>query len=242
MGRHEACPSFSRTIMYIPAEFHPSINGRGSHIPDIPARAHTQELRRPVVHCEREIGDPITSLACVVSAALNSVIHWIADVPARVLSWIEQVAWPAVTASFWKAENWLAEVAKPACILGLSAAATASNEYILRHPIGLTTAAAGLFLGPQILLLPVLLFQGFFLLLLAIIGFGSRGVTGGSPAALYQSLCYGGNTPASSIFTIFQSLGMKYHAITLSNWLFAAVRLISGVCLVYIIIVLVHGN
>jgi hypothetical protein len=56
----------------------------------------------------------------------------------------------------------------------------------------------------------------------------------GSPAARYQSLCYGGNTPASSLFAILQSIGMKYHTVTLSNWVLATIRLLAGLLFVYV--------
>lgn len=50
----------------------------------------------------------------------------------------------------------------------------------------------------------------------------------GSRTARHQSLCYGGNTPASSLFAILQSIGMKYHAVTLGSWILATVRLGAG--------------
>lgn len=56
----------------------------------------------------------------------------------------------------------------------------------------------------------------------------------GSPAALYQSLCYGGNTPSASLFAILQSIGMKYHAVTLGSWLLAVVRLIAALVFLYV--------
>jgi hypothetical protein len=98
-----------------------------------------------------------------------------------------------------------------------------------------------------------MIIQAVFLLILAILGFGAGGVVGGpsnhiihllflsdiwyllgSPAARYQSLCYGGNTPASSLFAILQSIGMKYHTVTLSNWVLATIRLLAGLLFVYV--------
>ncbi|KAJ6453070.1 hypothetical protein C8R45DRAFT_1039414, partial [Mycena sanguinolenta] len=109
-------------------------------------------------------------------------------------------------------------------------------EPIKEHPQITVIVSAFIFLGPQILLFPLLVIQAIFLFLLAIIGFGARGIVGGSPAANYQSLCYGGNTPASSLFAILQSIGMKYHAVTLSNWVLAIIRLLAGVIFVYTVL------
>ncbi|KAJ7643624.1 hypothetical protein FB45DRAFT_895602 [Roridomyces roridus] len=91
-------------------------------------------------------------------------------------------------------------------------------------------------LGPQILMLPLLIIQAIFLLLLTLLGFSIRGIVAGSPAASYQSLCYGGNTPAASLFAILQSIGMKYHAVTSGNWVLAVVRLFAGVVFVYVVL------
>ncbi|KAJ7364824.1 hypothetical protein DFH08DRAFT_278070 [Mycena albidolilacea] len=102
------------------------------------------------------------------------------------------------------------------------------------HPHTALVVSGFIFLGPQILLLPLMIIQAVFLLILAILGFGASGVVGGSPAARYQSLCYGGNTPASSLFAILQSIGMKYHTVTLSNWVLATIRLLAGLLFVYV--------
>ncbi|KAJ7813438.1 hypothetical protein B0H13DRAFT_2141984 [Mycena leptocephala] len=131
--------------------------------------------------------------------------------------------------------NW-AHDAFPVVINWLADAAITASQPLKAHPHAALVVSASIFLGPQILLLPLFILQAVFFLLLTILGFGASGVVGGSPAARYQSLCYGGNTPASSLFAILQSIGMKYHALTLSNWVVATIRLVAGLVFIYVVL------
>ena len=58
----------------------------------------------------------------------------------------------------------------------------------------------------------------------------------GSPAALYQSLCYGGHTPAASVFAMLQSAGTHYNVVTVPNTLLLVIRLLAAVLATYILI------
>ncbi|KAJ6464670.1 hypothetical protein C8R47DRAFT_69798 [Mycena vitilis] len=113
---------------------------------------------------------------------------------------------------------------------------TEALQPLKTHPYTALIVSASIFLGPQIFLLPLFILQALLFLLLAVIGFGTGGIDGGSPAARYQSMCYGGNTPASSLFAILQSIGTKYHAVTLGNWVLAIVRLGAGLVFVYVLL------
>ncbi|KAF7298546.1 hypothetical protein MIND_00801300 [Mycena indigotica] len=108
------------------------------------------------------------------------------------------------------------------------------------NPAVTLLVSGAIFLGPQVLLLPIFLVQLLFYGILTLFGFGLHGIVRGSPAAAYQSLAYGGNTPAGSLFAIFQSIGMKYNAVTLSSWVFASVRLLAGAVFVYMLYVVLH--
>jgi len=162
--------------------------------------------------------DWYTVIAHWVSNAWAAVVTWSKKVFAAVMKWAHETI-PVVT-------DWLAN------------AVTSASQPIKEHPHATLIVSASIFLGPQILLLPLLILQGIFLLLLSIIGFGASGIVGGSLAARYQSLCYGGNTPASSLFAIFQSIGMKYHIVTLSNWILGTIRLLAGLVFIYVMILL----
>ncbi|KAJ7716316.1 hypothetical protein B0H14DRAFT_3012976 [Mycena olivaceomarginata] len=143
----------------------------------------------------------------------------IAGWAATVLAWFKE--------SFTVVAKWIHDTIPVIAAWLVDASATASQP-IKEHPHTALVVSGFIFLGPQILLLPLMIIQAVFLLILAILGFGASGVVGGSPAARYQSLCYGGNTPASSLFAILQSIGMKYHTVTLSNWVLATIRLLAG--------------
>ncbi|KAK0504345.1 hypothetical protein EDD18DRAFT_1099542 [Armillaria luteobubalina] len=93
-----------------------------------------------------------------------------------------------------------------------------------------------IFFGPWILLIPLFIIQGAFFLVLTIIGFGVSGIVGGSPAALYQSLCYGGHTPAASVFAFLQSTGASYNGFTVSNVVLTFIRVLAGLVTVYMIL------
>ncbi|KAJ6585550.1 hypothetical protein B0H19DRAFT_424070 [Mycena capillaripes] len=155
--------------------------------------------------------------------------HWVSNVWAAVMTWFKKV--------FEVVMKWTHETI-PVVTAWLTDAMTSASQPIKEHPHATLIISASIFLGPQILLLPLLILQGIFFLLLSMIGFGASGIVGGSPAARYQSLCYGGNTPASSLFAIFQSIGMKYHIVTLSNWVLAMIRLLAGLVFVYVMILL----
>ncbi|KAJ7705019.1 hypothetical protein B0H17DRAFT_1193502 [Mycena rosella] len=151
-----------------------------------------------------------------ISHAFAAVVAWLKTAFAAVAAWVHDTL-PVVIAWF---HDTLPIVTQP----------------VKDHRHATLIISALIFLGPQIILLPLLILQGVFLLLLTVLGFGAGGVVGGSPAARYQSLCYGGNTPGSSIFSIFQSLGAKYQTVTLGHWVLAIVRLVAGVMFVYVVI------
>ncbi|KAK7048715.1 hypothetical protein R3P38DRAFT_2871094 [Favolaschia claudopus] len=165
------------------------------------------------------------------------------DYYTTIVRWLSQ-AWTAVVA-FVK-ENFNASVKFikenfPAVLAWLSGAFEYLSQPIKAHPHASLIISAFIFLGPQILLLPLIILHAVFILIFAAIGFGARGIVGGSPAAQYQSLYYGGNTPAGSLFAIFQSIGMKYHVVTLSHWILACIRLLAGGIFVYVAVGLIHG-
>ncbi|KAF7317456.1 hypothetical protein HMN09_00482800 [Mycena chlorophos] len=116
----------------------------------------------------------------------------------------------AQTAQEWWKEHWA---------LVVEAVARPVND----RPLPIVLISGAIFLGPQILLIPLIALHLLFLCLLALIGF-RRGIVAGSLAAWYQSVYYGGNTPAGSLFSIFQSMGMKYNALTLGFWGLAVIR------------------
>ncbi|KAJ6583852.1 hypothetical protein DFH09DRAFT_1143667 [Mycena vulgaris] len=165
-------------------------------------------------------GDPFGDIYAAVA-------RWISHAFSVVLSWSKN----AFTAGL----SW-ARDAMPAIRAWLSDAVTTASQPVEEHPHATLLISGLIFLGPQIFLLPLLILQGVFLILLTILGFGVRGIVGGSPAAGYQSLCYGGNTPASSIFAALQSVGMKYHTVTLSSWVLAIIRLLAGLVFVYVVL------
>ncbi|KAJ7028438.1 hypothetical protein C8F04DRAFT_1265971 [Mycena alexandri] len=161
-----------------------------------------------------------------------AIWHWVLKVGPVIASWFKNFFASAVN---WGRETW------PSVAAWIAEAATSASEPIKAHPHVFLLTSAFIFLGPQILLLPLFILQAIALLFLTVIGFGARGIVGGSPAARYQSLCYGGNTPASSLFAILQSIGMKYHIITLGNWVLAVVRLLAGMLFVYVVLVMTLG-
>ncbi|KAJ7621875.1 hypothetical protein DFH06DRAFT_767353 [Mycena polygramma] len=151
------------------------------------------------------------------------IVRWVSHTWAVLLAWLKK----ASTATM----NWIND-ALPV----VAAWMTEALQPLKAHPHIALIVSASIFLGPQILLLPLFILQAVFFLLLAVIGFGAGGIVGGSPAARYQSMCYGGNTPASSLFAILQSIGTKYHAVTLGNWVLAIVRLGAGLVFVYVLL------
>ncbi|KAJ6622564.1 hypothetical protein B0H10DRAFT_2013309 [Mycena sp. CBHHK59/15] len=158
---------------------------------------------------------------------LKVIAQWVADTFAAIGAWFPR-AWAATM-------QWGAGVASVA-LAGLCDAGAAVDRPLQAHPLWALACSGMIFLGPQLLILPLLIVQGAFFIVLTFLGFGISGIIGGSPAALYQSLCYGGNTPASSLFAIMQSLGTQYHAVTLSNWVLAIIRLLAGVVFVYVVL------
>ncbi|KAJ7067675.1 hypothetical protein B0H15DRAFT_958238 [Mycena belliarum] len=142
----------------------------------------------------------------------------------------------ALKTAFASAVKWARDTALPAVASWLSDAATIVSHSAKENSHAALLISASIFLGPQIILLPLIILQAVFLLLLGLLGFAANGIVGGSLAARYQSLCYGGNTPASSVFAIFQSIGMKYNVVTLSNWVLAVIRLLSGLVFVYVVV------
>ncbi|KAK0187721.1 hypothetical protein F5146DRAFT_1141188 [Armillaria mellea] len=93
-----------------------------------------------------------------------------------------------------------------------------------------------IFFGPWILLIPLFIIHGAFFIVLTVIGFGVSGIVGGSPAALYQSFCYGGHTPAASVFACLQSTGTSYNGFTVNNVLLTFIRVLAGLVAVYMIL------
>lgn len=53
---------------------------------------------------------------------------------------------------------------------------------------------------------------------------------------MYQSLCYGGHTPAASVFAMLQSAGTHYNAVTVPNIVLLVIRLLAVVLATYIVI------
>ncbi|KAF7323519.1 hypothetical protein MKEN_00571500 [Mycena kentingensis (nom. inval.)] len=156
--------------------------------------------------------------------------EWLRTIGRVILEWLRK-AWLAVV-------DWLRSAGGAVCAWLREGIPVAwdwvkTNGVILleplnNHPKTSLLVSATIFLGPQIVLLPILLLQLVLLGVLLLLGFGTRGIVAGSPAAGYQSLFYGGNTPAGSTFAVFQSFGMKYNAVTLSSWVLALVRLFAG--------------
>ncbi|KAJ7160229.1 hypothetical protein C8R46DRAFT_365386 [Mycena filopes] len=157
--------------------------------------------------------DYFTAIWRLVCKAAAAVANWIRGIFATAVNWVRKT-WPAVAAWF----------------------ATAVSEPLKAHPHAALVISGLIFLGPQIFLLPLFILHAIALLLLTALGFGVHGVVGGSPAARYQSLCYGGNTPASSLFAILQSIGTKYNTVTLGNWVLALIRLAVGTLFVYVVL------
>ncbi|KAF7364720.1 hypothetical protein MVEN_00341800 [Mycena venus] len=155
------------------------------------------------------------------------IARWLSSAWAAIVSWVKK--------SFTVVKNWTHDKF-PAVVAWLADAAASTSQPIKEHPHTALIVSGFVFLGPQVILLPLFILQAIFLLLLTVLGFGARGIVGGSPAARYQSLAYGGNTPASSLFAILQSIGMKYHTVTLSNWVLAIIRLVAGVVFVYVVL------
>nr|GAT45401.1 predicted protein [Mycena chlorophos] len=150
----------------------------------------------------------------------RAVGQWLGHAAGIALGWLKGVA---QATGVWMEEHW------PLVTEALRQASKPVND----RPLPFVLVSAGIFLGPQILLVPLIALHLLFLFLLALIGFGTRGIVAGSPAAGYQSLYYGGNTPTGSLFSIFQSMGMKYNVVTLGNWVFAVIRLVAGIVFVY---------
>ncbi|KAJ7769111.1 hypothetical protein DFH07DRAFT_1058192 [Mycena maculata] len=142
----------------------------------------------------------------------KTVVRWISKVFTAFVNWLDKTCTAVLAWIHDDVGPWLAD------------AAVTASQPLKQHPHAALIISALIFLGPQVFLLPLLLLQGVCLLLLTVLGFGVNGIIRGSPAAGYQSLCYGGNTPTASLFAILQSLGMKYHVVTLGNWFLATPR------------------
>ncbi|KAF7348145.1 hypothetical protein MSAN_01767400 [Mycena sanguinolenta] len=170
-----------------------------------------------VLHVEQVDGDDYyTIIARWISHTWAVLVAWLKDIFSAVVKWTHDTF--------------------PVFVAWLGNALSSAAQPIKDHPQTSVIVSGFIFLGPQVLLFPLLIIQAIFLFLLAIIGFRARGIVRGSLAANYQSLCYGGNTPASSLFAILQSIGMKYHALTLSNWVLAIIRLLAGLIFIYAVL------
>ncbi|KAF5377961.1 hypothetical protein D9615_006702 [Tricholomella constricta] len=115
----------------------------------------------------------------------------------------------------------------------------AANELFKAHPYIVLSISWLIFLGPWILVIPLFLLQAFFFIVLHALGFGLSGITGGSPAALYQSFCFGGHTPANSLFAMLQSMGTHYNVGTVSHWVLAVIRIVSGAIGLYVLLAII---
>ncbi|KAG5646029.1 hypothetical protein DXG03_004631 [Asterophora parasitica] len=111
----------------------------------------------------------------------------------------------------------------------------AANKPLQKNPYAALFIAFLIFLGPWILLVPLFLLQSFVFIVLHALGFGISGITGGSPAALYQSFCFGGHTPANSVFAMLQSMGTYYNVGTVSNMVLVVIRLVAGAIGLYVL-------
>ncbi|KAF8215179.1 hypothetical protein K438DRAFT_1800834 [Mycena galopus ATCC 62051] len=152
------------------------------------------------------------------------IARWVSRIWVVIVTWFQE--------SFAAIMKWAHDTI-PVIMAWLGDASASASQPIKEHPKATLIVSGFIFLGPQVLLLPLIIMQAVFLLILTILGFGARGIVRDSPAASYQSLCYGGNTPASSLFAILQSIGMRYHTVTLGNWVLATIRLLVGVLFVY---------
>lgn len=130
---------------------------------------------------------------------------------------------------------------------------------VKQHPYVALLLSFLVFLGPWILLLPLFLLQATFFVVLYILGFGLSGIIGGksaltligapalirktegSPAALYQSFCYGGHTPSSSLFAMMQSTGTQYNVGTASSWVLVCIRVLAGIIGVYVLVGIIRA-
>jgi len=155
------------------------------------------------------------------------ITHWLSNAWTAIVAWVKQ--------SFTAVMNWIRET-YPVVIAWLADAAASASLPIKAHPHATLVVSGLILLGPHVLMLPLFILHAIFLLLLTVLGFGARGIVGGSPAARYQSMYYGGNTPASSLFAILQSIGMKYQTVTLGNWVLAVIRLGAGIVFVYVVL------
>ncbi|KAJ7069178.1 hypothetical protein C8F01DRAFT_1111798 [Mycena amicta] len=144
------------------------------------------------------------------------------------VAWTTVVGWSKT--AFATALEWMKDLVVEAFIV--------VTKPLNDHPIIALIVSGIIFIGPQILLLPIIVVQLVFRVILTIIGFSTRGIVAGSPAAAYQSRAYGGRIPAGSRFAIFQSIGMKYNRVTLSSWVFALVRLGAGIVFGYVLYIL----
>ncbi|KAF8073999.1 hypothetical protein FPV67DRAFT_1650734 [Lyophyllum atratum] len=181
--------------------------------------------------------------------------HFIAENLNKVADWLVSVAFPQlghfIAENSAKVADWLISVAHAAnepCELvilvpgdpGLGSAKLIRRlPPVKQHPYTALSISFFIFLGPWILLLPLFLMQAFFFVVLSVLGFGLSGIVGGSPAALYQSLCYGGHTPSSSIFAMLQSSGTHYNVGTVSSPVLLGIRVVAGVVGLYVLIAII---
>ncbi|KAF7373688.1 hypothetical protein MSAN_00579800 [Mycena sanguinolenta] len=219
-----------------------------------------QHILRQVLHVEQvDDDDCYTTVARWISCIWAVFIAWLKAIFSAVVKWIYEAATQPIlhqdgddwytTFARWISRIWAVLVAWlkaifspivkwvydifPVFLTWLGNALFSAAQPIKDRPLIFAIVSGVIFLGPQILLLPLIIIWAVFLLLLGIIGFGRRGPVRGSFAAKFQSFFYGGNTPACSLFAMLQSIGMKYHAVTLSNRFLAIIRLIAGLIFVY---------
>ncbi|KAF8215169.1 hypothetical protein K438DRAFT_771775 [Mycena galopus ATCC 62051] len=155
------------------------------------------------------------------------ITRWVSHTWAIIVAWVQE--------SFAAAMKWTHDKT-PAVIAWLENASSSASRPIMNSQGASTSDPRRLWLyfpRPSSPVATPHRYASRLLLILTILGFGARGIVRDSPAASYQSLCYGGNTLVSSLFTILQSIRMKYHTVTLGNWVLATVRLLAGVLFVY---------
>ncbi|KAF8228796.1 hypothetical protein L208DRAFT_1379211 [Tricholoma matsutake] len=153
---------------------------------------------------------------------IDSIIQWFARIFAPLRSWFAELFskfGSFVTEEYRKSLTFLLDVVH------------AANGLLKQHPYWSLSISLLISFGPWILLLPFFLIQAVFFVILGLLGFGVAGITG----ALYQSFCYGGHTPADSLFAVLQSTGTHYNVGTASNWFLLIVRVFAGVMAAYIL-------
>jgi len=180
--------------------------------------------------------DPIDAIILWLSQGFILLGNFICERFNAINNWIVSV-WPDVVAWFTKVSEQISEFVTteyPVVVEFTANALRWVDGWVSPHPWIVFAISMTVFIGPWILLLPLLFLQILFGAFLGILGFGVAGIIGGSPAASFQSAYYGGMTPAGGLFSMFQSLGAHYHVATL-NPLLLIIRVVAAVFSLFVL-------